>query len=405
MASFAILLSFGSVASAQTFGPRQENPFGLKPVLGYGLNTVAFTDLDGDGDQDVIGLFTDYYESSDYYYFKNNGTKSNPDFGQMVSNPFGLAGANINFLVGAVDIDNDGDQDLFSIEYDYDYETTDLLYLENKGTKTNPSFSAPVKNPFNLSIKGYYSIAFNFVDIDNDGDYDAMQVDHYTGGFLFYQNTGNAANPTFAQPVNSPFDLPQEYSYAMDLVFGDIDSDGDFDLMTIDYGSTVSYFENTGSVSSPSFAAPVKSPSSLISLASNYVYLNSLALTDLDDDGDPDILFADYYYDYDNGTYFSNFHYFENTSLASIKGISDNSSELKLYPQPCFNEVSINIGSDVSGNYTISISDVTGKLLITEEVNDPGDHTVSTEDLSPGFYLIDVRGENFYASGKLIKRD
>ena len=52
-------------------------------------------------------------------------------------------------------------------------------------------------NPFNGIDLGYFS-APAFVDIDNDGDFDAFVSDD-NGIIHYYKNTGNAATPAFVE--------------------------------------------------------------------------------------------------------------------------------------------------------------------------------------------------------------
>src|SRR5512139_1806452 len=65
------------------------------------------------------------------------------------------------------------------------------------------------------------------VDIDNDGDKDAF-IGNFDGDTLYFQNIGSVVSPTFAAPVTNPFGLTAvEYHAAP--TFADIDGDGDKD--------------------------------------------------------------------------------------------------------------------------------------------------------------------------------
>ena len=53
------------------------------------------------------------------------------------------------------DIDGDGDLDVFvSTILDNSFS---ILYYENTGTLSSPSFAAPVTNPFGLTNQGFFN--------------------------------------------------------------------------------------------------------------------------------------------------------------------------------------------------------------------------------------------------------
>jgi hypothetical protein len=123
------------------------------------------------------------------------------------------------------DIDNDGDFDVFVGEY---YGT--ISFFENTGTTSEPVFEerTGAANPFDGVDVGDYS-APALVDIDNDGDFDAFVGEAY-GTISFFENTGSASAPAFTEQTGgaNPFNTV-DVGYYSTPAFVDIDDDGDFD--------------------------------------------------------------------------------------------------------------------------------------------------------------------------------
>ncbi len=186
-------------AQAQiTFGPLQNNPFGLMDI-GYN-SSPEFADLDNDGDLDIM---TDdggyYYGDVVFGYFENIGSATTPIFNTVVYNPFSLTGGSRPALA---DLDNDGDMDLMVV-----YTSGGIWkfkYFQNIGTADVPEFAAWVWNPFGLTGEALSSPTF--VDLDNDGDMDLMGGE-LGGYFKYFQNIGTATSPVFAPVIINPFGL------------------------------------------------------------------------------------------------------------------------------------------------------------------------------------------------------
>lgn len=169
-----------------------------------------------------------------------------------------------------------------------------------------PAFSPAVQNPFSLTAIPTYLSRTSFADLDNDGDLDMLGVDAYAT-FYYYQNTGSATNPNFAQALTNPFGLnpPFQYAYVLSVSLGDLDGDGDFDLIVGDYYGNIAYIPNQGTVTVPNFTAALPTPFGM----GNFPAMNSTPrFTDIDNDGDLDVL---------SGSYYGEFYYYQNTGVAT----------------------------------------------------------------------------------------
>ena len=160
-----------------------------------------------------------------------------------------------------VDLDGDGDLDALAPASTAASSAISLLF-ENTGGASAPRF-AHRGNPFgfgDFDIYAGYAYASQGAssalgDIDGDGDLDAF-VEASVFGKIFLENTGTASAPAFAPIPAETLDLTGN-----DPTLADLDADGDVDaLIGVGSGDTL-FFENTTEGSEPSFAAPSRTPS------------------------------------------------------------------------------------------------------------------------------------------------
>ena len=380
MGTAALVLGLSFSSMAQSFKTPVTNPFSLQSKSFIG--TTSFGDLDGDGDFDMLDFDLDMYAyTTGILYYENDGTKTAPNFKTPVSNPYNIITDSIVFKSALADIDNDGDLDLLSGTYYGNH-----IFYKNSGTKTAPDFDAAVANPFGLTALSEFGFP-TFVDLDADGDLDLMVTD-YSGNNQYFKNTGSKSIPTFAAPVQNPFGLTS-IGYLSSPAFSDIDGDGDYDLMhTSEYGDFL-YFENTGSKTNPMFAAVATNPFSLLGIPSGYSAMMSFA--DLDGDGDDDMMGCDYYGDY---------YYFEN---ASGIGINENAlnSQLKVFPNPTNGIVNVSLGQDL-GIAEIEITSLSGQVVKSETIENTNNASLDVSTLKSGVYILKLTADNRVGIKKLI---
>jgi hypothetical protein len=387
LAAAAIFIGFPLASQSQSFAPPQLNPFGLMPDSAT-LASPVFADIDHDNDLD---LFSGNYGGAMQFY-ENTGTVTAPQFALSQQNPFGIiippGDYHIAFPAFA-DIDGDGDLDLFigDIAYERKYDANFQFY-ENTGTDAAPAFAAPQQNPFGLTPAYIFAMP-RFADIDNDGDMDLFAGEGY-GNMKFYENTGNETLASFAPPVQNPFGITPA-NVMGSPVFTDTDHDGDLDLYVGEYAGNMKYYENTGTVTEPSFAPPVTNPFGLVPTN----YYNFPAFADLDNDGDEDLLVGEYY---------GSFQYFQNTEINI--GIPENLQEaiFYLYPNPATDGVFITLKDDIlSYTWKVIITDLGGRIvesgtLSTQKMR------LNIDGLSPGIYFVRlVRDEKTYTKKLVIR--
>ena len=107
-------------------------------------------------------------------------------------------------------------------------------------------------NPFNGVSVGLAARSVPaFVDVDNDGDYDAF-IGETTGAINYYQNTGSATSPTFTAQTgtSNPFNGVDVGSNSAPT-FVDIDNDGDRDVFIGETNGAIKYYRNEAPVGTP----------------------------------------------------------------------------------------------------------------------------------------------------------
>lgn len=192
----------------------------------------SFVDLDADGDFDLFIAGNPFSG----YFQENIGTATAPAFGPLQSSVFGITQYFYGYTsADFADLDNDGDFDLIQVSY-----YGDIYFFENIGTATAPSFAAPVINPFGtVSINGGgygYDIAGEVIDIDNDGDFDIFVGGYnyttYQFEFNLFTNIGTPAAPNFSAPTTGNFGNAVPVDAYPVMTFSDVDCDGDLDMLT-----------------------------------------------------------------------------------------------------------------------------------------------------------------------------
>jgi uncharacterized protein (TIGR02145 family) len=92
------------------------------------------------------------------------------------------------------------------------------------------------------------------------------------------------------------------------------------------------------------------------------------------------------------------------TSATGINSIEDNqSSELKIYPNPMTNNAILEIFPPIGGDAIISVYDMTGKLIAQIQSSlESSRQEFRLSGLENGFYLISIKSRNYHFSGKLL---
>ncbi|MBI5849559.1 MAG: VCBS repeat-containing protein [Planctomycetes bacterium] len=181
------------------------------------------------------------------------------------------------------DLDNDGDLDYVSANYEgSNYDPASILINDGTGRFTNETAQRGLAwSTFPMTVQACVAAA----DFDRDGDIDLVlggsaHSSHPASGFLLRNNgqgffTYDATGFPQDRELRDPGLIPG-------FVTGDMDGDGDMDLLASSYRGGIAYWLNDGSAH---FTDAV--PTHLHPVPTNYVSMG-MNIADLDGDGDLD---------------------------------------------------------------------------------------------------------------------
>jgi len=269
-----ILSGLDATLSAQTIGFEKVTTGPLVTTTGDSLG-FAWGDLDGDGDDDV--LVSNGLAAVTSLQFRNDGEGS---FAQVTSGPLAVDPGNSDDVILG-DIDNDGDLDVFVARR---AGGNNALYRNQGGAQLGvegnfiKAFSEPEGSD------GGDSRAAAFGDIDGDGDLDLFVANASGQNDFLYRNLGGAQGGAIGTFVKTLAGAPvTDGANGNDCAFADVDGDGDLDLFVAN-GSNQNnaLFMNGGggTFTKLAGAAPVNDGGDS----------HACAFGDLDGDGDLDLV-------------------------------------------------------------------------------------------------------------------
>lgn len=224
---------------------------------------AAVGDLDGDGDPDVVFVAEFANEVS---WYRNDSTRQTACFGPVrtifaVDTPFGLSTA---------DIDHDGDPDAFLVSRG---PQSAVHWLRNDG-------GGAAWTPVTIATNGAFVFSMSAADVDGDGDPDGLLGGDLSIPPSFVENVSDG-QAWFVQSMATPGG-----PVAVELKSADVDGDGDLDAVGSEGPSALNWFENQNGLGDTWATHTV---------ATAAINTNHPSFpTDLDGDGDVDIVLADF---------------------------------------------------------------------------------------------------------------
>lgn len=259
-----ILINNGNATTANIGSQDMTFPanFGNTDAIDIYTFPAAFlADINNDGQDDLIASPNQQnnghnYHSSHLYMNTSSTAGFNLDF---IKNNF-LQDQMIELGTSAYpvffDYDQDGLLDLLIGGKGYFVSTggysSQLAYYRNTGTATEPAFTLQTRDVANISSLNLGNVAPTFGDIDGDGD-DDMIIGAVNGQVHYFENSAGAGNPCNFSLTTPGFQgINIQGQYATPCLY-DVDGDQLLDLVIGGKSGKLCYYHNNGTATSPNF--------------------------------------------------------------------------------------------------------------------------------------------------------
>ncbi len=297
-----------------------ESGFQWRTLQFEGLDVAEwyrFVDLDGDGDYDLLGEQPFSY----IRYYRNDGTPNQPRFVLAADTLRDVSGNAIfsdrQNIPNVTDIDCDGLLDLFIGRL----TGTVMRYEETSRDAENvPVFRLVTERFEDIEIVAqigslHGANTMDMADVDDDGDQDLFWGDFFEPGILFVENTGTCSSPSLrGEPVSFPTNNPLATSGYNAPALGDMDNDGDQDMVVGVLGGA--FNPNRTTVNNLHYLEQTN-PGEFVDRTSRLITTVDVgsesipAFVDLDGDGDLDLILSNKIEQSNQQT--GRMYYFENT--------------------------------------------------------------------------------------------
>jgi len=257
-----LLINGGDINNASMVTVASNFPGNSSKVDISVFPAAYYLDVDNDGLKDLIAAPNTTGSVRNFnsaWYYKNEGLVNAPIF-NFIQNDF-MQGEMIEVGEGAYPVffDHNADGLLDLVVGNFGYWNNsgtfsgELSLYENTGTAAMPEFELITRDYHGFSSLGLNGLYPAFGDLDGDGDLD-MVLGEYDGKLHYFDNTagaGNTATFVLSEANYKGIDVGQ---FATPQLV-DVNRDGDLDLIIGERGGRIEYYENIGTALAPNFVS------------------------------------------------------------------------------------------------------------------------------------------------------
>ncbi|HKK87636.1 MAG TPA: FG-GAP-like repeat-containing protein [Saprospiraceae bacterium] len=343
------------------FSEKTDIPF--DPVV---QSTISFSDVDGDGDQDLLitGATSLTGGGRISKMFLNDGTGN---FSERTGTPFQAVS------IGSVafsDVDGDDDQDVLITGQNDLLERVAKLYI-NDGEGNYSEKTAPFEEVLLSSVA--------FSDVDGDDDQDVLIIGENSSSDRIAKLYMNDGSGNFTEKMGTPFDGVFEGS----ITFSDVNGDNASEILLTGGNNSNNgiskLYMNDGS---GNFTEKTDTPF-------DGVFMSSVAFSDVDGDDDQDLLITG------SGNMEPIAKLYINDGTVSTDELNlDTSLDLQLFPNPSApDRLYVNYTAVNEGEADIFIYDMKGaRVMDKQKWKSSGDQplTIDISSLPQGSYVLEL---------------
>lgn len=346
------------------------------PFDSVSTGSIAFADVDGDNDQDV--LITGVNDAGRIAKLYINDGSGN--FSEVVGTPFEGVGAS---EVAFADVDGDNDQDVLITGANGSERIAKLYTNDGSGTFTEVSGT-----PFEAVEGG----SLDFADVDGDNDQDVLITGFNASSIAIAKLYLNDGSGTFTEVIGTPFNGVGVGSMA----FADVDGDNDEDVLITGFTGFFplsKLYTNDG----------IGIFSEVQGVGIDSVNFSAIAFADVDGDNDQDLIITG-----------RDLDFIPIAKLYTNDGLINSTDELRLgfsfevFPNPTqSNALSLQFDAIELGFLEISLYSFSGQLLSQNvEFVAQGQTTLSIDiaSLSSGSYFIQIESGGRRGQARFVVR-